>query len=239
MLRTISIGKNFGLLWADRHIDLVVEQGEIVGIIGPNGAGKSTLFNIIAGSILPSEGTVELEGSSITGLKPHQVSRLGLARTFQIPKPFKQLTVLENVMISALYKNRNPKNSYPVALEVIEFMGLETFAHTQTSVLTVGLLKKLEVAKALATQPKIVLLDEVMAGLTPPEVKEMMGLIGKFSKRGITVLWVEHVMAAIMNVAQRIVVLHRGEKIAEGSPKEVTKDPAVITAYFGEEASFA
>jgi branched-chain amino acid transport system ATP-binding protein len=239
MLRTTNLGKRFGALWALRHIDLSIEEGEIVGVIGPNGAGKSTMFNVIAGSLSPDEGAVEFEERSISGRKPHEVSRLGLARTFQIPKPFKQLTVLDNVMLSALWKRRTPKRAYPVADGILEFLGLSPFAETPVSTLTVGLLKKLEVARALATEPRLVLLDEVMAGLTPTEIKEMMALIEKLPERGVTVLWVEHVMAAIMNVARRIIVLHRGERVAEGSPEQVASDPTVVKAYLGEEMFLA
>jgi branched-chain amino acid transport system ATP-binding protein len=235
VLRTTNLGRRFGALWAVRNFDLTVAPGEIVGVIGPNGAGKSTVFNLIAGALAPSEGAVEFEGRRLTGRKAHEISRLGLARTFQIPKPFKQLTVSENVMLSALWKNRTPKRAYPVARETIEFLGLDAFAEAPASAITVGLLKKLEVARALATRPSLVLLDEVMAGLTAAEIKDMMGVVESLPERGVTVVWVEHVMAAIMKVARRIVVLHHGERIAEGAPEEIVKDPAVIEAYLGED----
>lgn len=239
MLRLHRLGCRFGPLWALRNVDLSVEAGEIVGIIGPNGAGKSTMFNVIAGSLAASEGSVEFEGRDTTGLKPHHISRLGFARTFQIPKPFKQLTVRENVMLSALWKNKTPARAGPIAEEILGFLQLTSFAEAQASALTVGLLKKLEVARALATAPRLVLLDEVMAGLMPTEVKEMMTLIRRLPERGVTVVWVEHVMAAIMSVAMRIVVLHRGERLAAGTPAEIARNPAVIKAYLGEELDFA
>ena len=234
MLRTENLGRRFGALWAVRNFDLTVAPGEIVGVIGPNGAGKSTVFNLIAGALAPSEGSIEFEGQRLTGRMAHEISRLGLARTFQIPKPFKQLTVLENVMLSALWKNRTPKRAYPFARETIEFLGLDAFADVPASAITVGLLKKLEVARALATGPRLVLLDEVMAGLTPAEIKDMMMVVESLPGRGVTVVWIEHVMAAIMAVARRIVVLHHGEWIAEGAPDDIVKNPSVIQAYLGE-----
>ena len=235
ILVTRGLGKRFGALWAIREISLEVRAGEILGIIGPNGAGKTTLFNTITGFEPPTEGTVELRGVRISGMKPHRVSRLGLARTFQIPKPFLRLSVLENVMVSALWRHRTPGAARPAAVEVLDFLGLRAYAEVPAAALTVGLLKQLEVAKALATQPAIVLLDEVMAGLLPTEVQVMMALIRTLPDRGVTVVWIEHVMAAIMNVAGRIVVLHRGEKLAEGPPRQITGNPRVVQAYLGEE----
>lgn len=234
-----AVGRQFGALWAVRDVSFTVARGEIVGIIGPNGAGKSTLFNLIAGAILPSSGAIHFLDHIITYAKPFQVARLGLARTFQIPKPFKQLTVRENVMLSALRRHGTPHKANSVAAATMEFIGIDHLAETSVASLTVGLLKKLEVARALATEPSLLLLDEVMAGLTPPEIKEMMGAIASLPERGITVLWVEHVMMAIMNVAQRVVVLHQGQIIAHGTPADVSKDPAVIAAYLGDKYAYA
>jgi branched-chain amino acid transport system ATP-binding protein len=234
MLSLESIGCRFGALWAVRDVTLTVSDGEIVGIIGPNGAGKSTLFNVIAGAVAPAAGRARFLGVPISGRPAYEVARLGIARTFQIPKPFKQLTVRENVMLSALRRHRSAKRAEPFVDEVMTFIGIERFAQTPAANLTVGLLKKLEVARALATEPRLVLLDEVMAGLTPAEIKEMMAMIRFLPERNVTVLWVEHVMAAIMNVARRIVVLHHGALIAEGPPASVAHDPAVIKAYLGE-----
>jgi branched-chain amino acid transport system ATP-binding protein len=234
MLRLDAVGRQFGALWAVRDVSFTVERGEIVGVIGPNGAGKSTLFNLIAGAIAPSRGDIRFLEHAITGAKPYQVARLGVARTFQIPKPFKQLTVRENVMLSALRRHRTPQRANAVAAEVLERIGIAHLADASATSLTVGQLKKLEVARALATEPSLLLLDEVMAGLTPPEVREMMAVIAALPQRGLTVLWVEHVMMAIMNVAHRLIVMHQGRVIARGAPADVAKDPAVIGAYLGE-----
>jgi branched-chain amino acid transport system ATP-binding protein len=235
MLVTRGLGKRFGALWAIRHVDLEIREGEIVGIIGPNGAGKTTLFNVVSGFLGPDEGGVEFEGRDITGAASHRVARLGLARTFQIPRPFRQMTVQENVMLNALPRHRTPARAWLVARDVLRFLELEPYADVRASALTVGLLKELELAKALAREPRLLLLDEVMAGLTPVEVRTMMARIESLPARGVTVVWIEHVMAAIMNVARRVVVLHHGERIAEGPPREVARDPVVVQAYLGEE----
>ena len=239
MLSLDAVGCQFGALWAVRDVTFTVAHGEILGIIGPNGAGKSTLFNLIAGAIPPSSGAIRFLGHTITNAKPYEVARLGLARTFQIPKPFKQLTVRENVMLSALRRYRTPHQANSVAAATMEFIGIGHLAESSVTSLTVGLLKKLEVARALAIEPSLLLLDEVMAGLTPPEIKEMMAAIASLPGRGITVLWVEHVMMAIMNVAQRVVVMHQGQMIAQGAPADVSKDQAVIAAYLGDKYAYA
>lgn len=234
MLQLVAVGRRFEALWAVRDVSLTVTRGEIVGIIGPNGAGKSTLFNLIAGAVMPSRGEIRFLDHDITKSKSYHVARLGLARTFQIPKPFKQLTVRENVMMSALRRYRTPAHAAPVTTHTMEFVGLHHFADRSTASLTVGLLKKLEVARALATEPSLLLLDEVMAGLSATEIREMMAVIESLPGRGITVLWVEHVLKAIMKVAQRLVVLHQGQIIAQGSPADVVTDTSVIKAYLGE-----
>ena len=239
MLSVTAVGRNFGALWAVRDVTFAVEPGEIVGIIGPNGAGKSTLFSLIAGAITPSSGTVRFLDRPITNMKPYDVARLGLSRTFQIPKPFKQLTVRENVMLSALRRHRTPRRAGAIAEEAMSYIGIDNLAAAPIASLTVGQLKKLEVARALATEPKLLLLDEVMAGLIPAEIREMMTAIASLPKRGITVLWVEHVMMAIMNVAHRLVVMHQGQVIAQGAPANVAQDRAVIGAYLGEKYAYA
>ena len=239
MLSIEGIGKRFGALWAIRDVSFGVNRGEILGIIGPNGAGKSTLFNVIAGAITPSCGEVRFLQKNITGAKPYHVARLGLARTFQIPKPFKQLTVGENVMLSALRRHRSTRSAGVVAAEAMRFAGIDQLADNSIASLTVGLLKKLELARALATEPSLLLLDEVMAGLTPREITELMAAIQSLPERGVTVLWVEHVMAALMKVARRVIVMQQGRIIAHGTPGEIAKDPAVVAAYLGETYVYA
>jgi branched-chain amino acid transport system ATP-binding protein len=234
MLSLNAVGKRFGALWAVRDVSFTVEPGEVLGIIGPNGAGKSTLFNLIAGALAPSSGEIEFSGRRIGGAKPYEVARLGLARTFQIPKPFKQLSVRENVMLSALRRHGSPRAATHVAADAMDFVGIAALADSPVANLTVGLLKKLEVARALATEPALLLLDEVMAGLTPREISDMMAAIRSLPGRGITVIWVEHVMRAIMNVAQRLIVMHQGGIIAQGPPAAIANDPTVIAAYLGD-----
>ena len=234
MLSIEGVGRRFGALWAVRDVTFSVSRGEILGIIGPNGAGKSTLFNVIAGAVNPSSGEIRFLGSSITNAKPYQVARLGLARTFQIPKPFKQLSVGENVMLSALRRDRSTRRAAVVAADAMRFVAMEHLADNSIASLTVGLLKKLELARALATEPSLLLLDEVMAGLTPREITELMAAIRSLPERGVTVVWIEHVMMALMKVAQRVIVMQQGKVIAQGSPAEIAMNPAVIGAYLGE-----
>jgi branched-chain amino acid transport system ATP-binding protein len=234
MLNVENVGRRFGALWAVRDVSFDAREGEILGIIGPNGAGKSTLFNVIAGAINPSSGAIRFLGKDITGAKSYRIARLGLGRTFQIPKPFKQLTVGENVMLSALRRHGSTRSAGVVATEAMRFAGIDQLADKSIASLTVGLLKKLELARALATEPSLLLLDEVMAGLTPLEITELMGAIRSLPERGVTVLWVEHVMAALMQVAQRVIVMQQGRIIAQGTPGQIAKDPVVIAAYLGE-----
>ena len=239
LLEVHKLTRTFGALRAVSDVSFSVREGELLGLIGPNGAGKSTLYNLIAGAIEPSAGEIVFKGRPVAGWKPYQAARAGVARTFQIPKPYRHLTVAENVALSALLHNRTVAAARDSAEAVLADVGLADYADAPVSVLTVGLLKRLEVARAIALRPSLVLFDEIMAGLTPTEVRGMTDLVAGLPARGITVIWVEHVLYAIMNAAPRIMVLHRGELIADGAPEKLAKDPAVIKAYLGEEMILA
>jgi branched-chain amino acid transport system ATP-binding protein len=239
LLEVRKLSRAFGPLWAVRDVSFEVEPGELLGLIGPNGAGKSTLYNLIAGVLPPTAGEAVFEGRSIAGWKPYHVARAGIARTFQIPKPYRHLTVIENVALSAMLHDKSVAAARRSAEAVLADVGLADYAGAQVSVLTAGLLKRLEVARALALKPRLVLFDEIMAGLTPVEVKVMTDMVAGLPARGITVIWVEHVLYAIMKTAPRVMVLHRGELIADDAPEVLVKDPAVIKAYLGEETSLA
>ena len=239
LLEVRGLTRAFGALKAVAGVSFSIRAGELVGLIGPNGAGKSTLYNVIAGAIAPSSGEVVFKGRPVGGWKPYQAARAGVARTFQIPKPYRHLSVLENVALSALLHERTVAAARDSAGVVLAEVGLADYLDVPVANLTVGLLKRLEVARAIALRPSLVLFDEIMAGLTPSEVKGMTSLVAALPARGITVIWVEHVLYAIMNTAPRIMVLHRGELIADGAPATLAKDPAVIKAYLGEETSLA
>lgn len=235
LLEVKGVSKNFGGLKAVSQVSFDLEEGEILGIIGPNGAGKTTLFNTITGFFRPEEGKIWFKGENLINLKPHQICQRGMVRTFQIVKPFLQLTVLDNVVIAALNREGAVGRATEKAKKVIEFVGLKDKTETLATGLTLAHRKRLELARALATEPKLLLLDEVMAGLTPTEVDELIQLLREVNQKGITILMIEHVMRGVMALSKRIIVLNYGEKIAEGTPEEVVKNLQVIEAYLGEE----
>jgi len=235
MLELESVTKRFGGLTAVKDVSLRAAPGEILGIIGPNGAGKTTLFNVISGFYAPDGGRVRLDGRDINGLAPHHVCALGLTRTFQLVKPFGNLSVLDNVMIGALTRVHAVSAAREAARQVVATCRLEAFAESRARSLPIGLRKRLEVARALATRPRILLLDEVMSGLNATELVEMIAILRRLHADGLGLIVIEHIMAAMMRLAQRIVVLHHGEKIAEGRPEEISRDPRVVDAYLGEE----
>jgi branched-chain amino acid transport system ATP-binding protein len=239
LLAVHNLTRRFGALSAVNELSFSVMPGELVGLIGPNGAGKSTLSNLLAGALRPSSGQMLLQGRQVAGWKPYQAARAGVARTFQIPKPYRHLSVIENVALSALLHVGGISAARAQAQAILADVGLADYAEAAVGVLTVGLLKRLEVARALALQPKLVLFDEIMAGLTPAEVRSMTDLVAMLPARGITVIWVEHVLYAIMKTVPRVMVLNRGELIADGAPDAVARDAAVIKAYLGEDPKFA
>ena len=239
LLEVRNASRAFGSLMAVNNVSFTVGQGELLGLIGPNGAGKSTLYNLIAGVLSPTAGEIVFDGESVTGWKPYKVARVGIGRTFQIPKPYRQLSVVENVMLTAFLRDKSIAGARRLAEATLADVGLADYVATPVSALTVGLLKRLEVARALAMQPKLVLFDEIMAGLTPTEVGVMTKFVAGLPARGITVIWVEHVLYAIMKTATRIIVLNRGEIIAQGAPAAMARDPAVVKAYLGEEMDLA
>ena len=232
-----GVTKYFGGLAAVSNVDFDVKEGEIAGLIGPNGAGKTTLFNLISGSLVPKPGVIKFKGEKITGLKPHKICRMGVARTFQSVEVFANMPVLQNVLLGSLFGTPTGMSSADAnknATELIEFVGLSAVMATPTKDLTLVNQKRIEVARALATKPKLLLLDELMAGLNPTETDEAMELVTKIRNEGITIFMIEHVMKAIMSVCDRIIVFHHGEKIAEGTPKEIASSKKVIEVYLGE-----
>ena len=234
-----DVTKHFGGLAAVSHVDFHVDQGEIMGLIGPNGAGKTTLFNLISAALPLKSGEIRFKGEKLNGLKPHQICQKGVARTFQETKVFANMPVLQNVLVGAFFgtPDRVPgEDAAREASQALEFVGLSAMSATPVKDLTLVDQKRTEVARALATKPDLLLLDELMAGLNSTEVSEAMELVTKIRDRGITIFMVEHVMKAIMGICERIMVLHHGEKIAEGTPQGISADKKVIEIYLGEEA---
>jgi branched-chain amino acid transport system ATP-binding protein len=232
-----KVTKHFGGLAAVNRVDFDITQGEVVGLIGPNGAGKTTLFNLISGSLPTTAGVIKYKGKKISGLKPHQICKKGVARTFQSAKLFAGMTVFENALAASLFGTKRAisvPDAEREAGELLEFVELSTVGAMMAKDLPIGSRKRLEVARALATRPDLLMFDEVMAGLNPAEVAQAMALIAKIRNKGMTIFMIEHVMKAIMSVCDRIIVLHHGSKIAEGTPDEIATSQTVVEVYLGE-----
>lgn len=242
LLAAEQVTKNFGGLVAVHRVDLTVDRGQVVGLIGPNGAGKTTLFNLISGALVPDSGEIRFKDKRITRAKPNVICRDGLARTFQSVKVFPNLSVFENVLLGAIFgkaRRASSANAAQEAAELLEFVGLAAQQATPAKDLTLANQKRLEVARALATQPELLMLDELMAGLNSTELTQAMEMVSRIRAKGITILMIEHVMKAIMSACDRIAVLHHGEKIAEGTPQEIATSKTVIEIYLGEAVDVA
>ncbi len=235
LLEVAGLSKRFGGLQAVRDLSLEMARGEVLGLIGPNGAGKTTAFNLVSGFLAPDVGQIRFDGRSVVGLPPHAVCRLGLARTFQIVRPFPHLSVLDNVRVGALARRPRMEEAREQARAVVDRVGLGAKADQPAAGLTLPERKRLELARALATEPTLLLLDEVMAGLNPTEIEAIVALIKRINAEGVSILLIEHNMRAVMTLSHRIAVLNFGEKIVEGEPAAVANHPRVIEAYLGEE----
>jgi branched-chain amino acid transport system ATP-binding protein len=238
MLSIQQVSKHFDGITAIKDVSFKIEKGEIVGLVGPNGAGKSTLLNVLSGIYLPSSGSVIFDGTDITGLRPDKVCKLGIAKTFQLVQSFPELTAIQNTLVGALFGNSEKisiKEAEEKAEKYLEYVGypMDKINYPVKN-LNVVELKRIQLARALSTDPKLLLLDEVTTGLNPKESNDAISLIQKIRESGITILMVEHMMRVIMNVSDRIVVLHHGKKIAEGTPEHIAKDEKVISSYLGE-----
>jgi branched-chain amino acid transport system ATP-binding protein len=237
ILEAERLTKHFGGLAAASGVDLDVKEGEILGLIGPNGAGKTTLFNLLSGALPPDLGVIRFRGQDIAGLKPHQITRRGIARTFQSVKIFSRMSVVDHVRLGYLFgriETGGGDEADREVEEILEFVGLASVRNARGGDLILANQKRLEVARALATRPALLLLDELMAGLTPTEMAEAMELVKKIGERGVTIVMIEHVMKAIMSICDRIIVLNQGMKIAEGTPEEIAGNKTVIEVYLGE-----
>jgi branched-chain amino acid transport system ATP-binding protein len=240
LLEVTNVSKSFRGLRAVDDVSFTVEEGSILGIIGPNGAGKTTLFNCVAGAVSPDTGRVHLSGTDLTGAAPHKVSRAGMARTFQLMKPFGSMSVLENVAVAAMAHGTPRRTATDTAADVVDRVGLGHWRDARSEGLPTAGLKRLELARALASRPRVLLLDEVLAGLLPAERAPVMELLEALrSEDGVTLVFVEHIMAAVMRLSDSVLVLEQGRVLTSGSPQEVTSDPRVIEAYLGEEPTGA
>ncbi len=237
MLEVKGVSRFFGGLAALTDVSFGVEKGDILGLIGPNGAGKTTMFNVVNGFYPPSKGEVYFKQKKISGLQPHQICKMGIARTFQVVKPLQRMSVLDNVIASAFLRVKTRARAEEIALETIKFTGLLDDRDVISKGLPLGKRKKLEIARALATQPEMLLLDESFAGLNPAELDESIGIIRRIKERGITIMIIEHHMKVIMAISDKIVVLSYGQKLAEGTPKEIGNNSLVVEAYLGEAES--
>jgi len=237
LLEIKDVSKRFGGLSALSNVSYFVDKGEILGLIGPNGAGKTTLFNVVNGFYPPTKGEVFFKKEKISHLKPHQICKLGIGRTFQVVRPLRRMTALDNVIASSFLHTKDKVKAEEIALEALRFTGLYEDRNVLSKGLPLGKRKKLEITRALATQPELLLLDESFAGLNPSEQNELIDIIRQIRAKGITIMVIEHHMKVIMSLSDRVVVLNYGEKIAEGTPKEIGSNPLVIEAYLGEAES--